>query len=673
MDQPQHIPRPRLVLSVGIVGHRANKLAEDAIRPVCETLKSIYRQVDSGLATVAAASGASIYAPEPPLVRLLTGLADGADRLAVEVAPEAWRLEAILPMPRADYAEDFGPSVDGSPARAELEQLLGRVSSVTELPRLAPEIATPEQRAPQYALLGDFLVRQIDVLIAVWDGQAAAGPGGTGAVVQQAIGLGCLVIWINPAETSAPRLLEGERAASAPVQHSRPISEAVLTETLKSMLLPSLAEEEATDDDAGDEDPLPVYFKSKWPGTLHLAIGYSVLRLLGGGRRWKWPVRYASYDELADAWAPFLDGTPRGDAAPDKGFDARMRNVLLPRSVWADALAWYYGQLYRSAYVTTFILGGLAVPVGLCYLFFSTSPFVLDIKAGFATVELAIILIVVLLVQLGGRQKWHRLWLETREMSELLRLGRSLAYVGGLKQLTEGAAGGKGGGATLPVIYARATFRELGLPNAVLDSEYLRHVLGATLETELHEQQSYHRKNIAELEHIDHALHRLGNACFAATVIVTAVFLGSWLIDLVISGSGDAGAAVEAAAAGEHGAAAAENAGHAGSWAESFHELLEYVIKPIASILAAGLPAFGAAFAGIRAQSGFGELVRRSEATLEDLTDVAEQIGGLVDDPGKRIALPNAAGVLLDFAHAMAVDLGGWRQLFIQKPLVLPG
>ncbi|HTJ57172.1 MAG TPA: hypothetical protein VL418_06350 [Devosiaceae bacterium] len=662
MEEPPRIPRPRLVLSVGVAGHRANKLAEQDVGPVSDTLRAIYRQIDDGLAAVARSGRAALYTPEAPLVRLLSGLAEGADRLAVEAAPPAWRLEAVLPMPRADYALDFTGAGEDSPALVQYRRLLGRMSSVTELPRLAPEITTTEHRAAQYGLLADFLVRQIDVLIAVWDGQAAAGPGGTGAVVEQAISLGCLVVWINPAERGAPRLLEGERAATAPLLHSRPLTETVLTDTLKAMLLPALAEEAATDDDLGEEDPLPVYFHSRWPGALHLAIGYSLLRLLGGGRRWKWPVRYASYHKLAEAWTPFLAGVTGRNGGPGPGFDARVRDVLLPRSVWADALAWYYGQLYRSAYVTTFLLGGLAVPVGLCYLFFSNSPAVLDIKAGFATVELLIILVVVLLVQLGSRQKWHRLWLETREMSELLRLGRSLAYVGSLKQLTEGANSGKGGGATLPVIYARATFRELGLPNAVLDSDYLRRVLGTTLRTELREQQDYHRKNIAELEGIDHALHRIGNACFVATIAVTAIFLAGWVIDLV---------AYSGVAEGAHGEGAHAEGG--AGWAEWFHELLEYVIKPSASILAAGLPAFGAAFAGIRAQSNFGELVRRSEATLEDLTDVAAQIGGMVENAGRAIGLPNAAEVLLAFGHAMAADLGGWRQLFVRKPLVLPG
>ncbi|HTH49558.1 MAG TPA: hypothetical protein VMB21_18740, partial [Candidatus Limnocylindria bacterium] len=549
--------------------------------------------------------------------------------------------------------------------------------SVTELPMLPPELGAADVRAPQYAALGNFLVRQVDVVIAIWDGQVAAGPGGTAVVVGQAIEAGCLVIWIDPADPATPKLLDGDRAAMAPRDFSRPLTPVVLTEILQGMLLPLAAEAEPNAANAGSEDVVPSYFKARWPGAVHWAVGYSLLRLLGGGRRWKWPLRYDSYEALAAAWTPFLAGTPKGSGSSGGRFDSRIRDVLLPRSVWADALAWYYGQLYRSAYVTTFILGGLAVPVGLCYLFFASSPDVLDIKAGFATAELAVIMGIVLLVRRGGRRKWHKLWLETREMSELLRLGRSLAYVGELRELTQGGSG-KSGSSSLPVLYARATFREIGLPNAVLDSDYLRMVLGTTLETELREQKTYHEKNAAELERIDHALHRIGNACFTATVLVTAAFLGGWVIDLIVNGH-DAGLAAAghevSLAVGGHEAALAVG-GHeaeAPDWGEWFHEFLEYFLKPLVSILAAGLPAFGAAFAGIRAQSNFGDLSRRSEATFDELSDVEERIASLTTGPERKIGLASAAEALLGFTHAMAADLGSWRQLYVQKPLVLPG
>ena len=424
------------------------------------------------------------------------------------------------------------------------------------------------------------------------------------------------------------------------------------------MLLPGIDDEQVdVDDDApADARQLPAYFSATWPGAIHWAVGYSLLRLLGGQRRWSWPIRYSSYDELAGAWSPFLDKTP-GASAPGRGaFEARIRDVLMPRSVWADALAWYYGQLYRSAYVTTFLLGGLAVPVGLCYLFFADSAFILDIKAAFATAELLIILAVLMLVRRGGHSRWHRLWLETREMSELLRLGRSLAYVGGLRELTPRSAHGTVDINSIPVLYARATFREIGLPNAVLDGDYLRKVLDATLTTEVNEQKHYHHNSALEQERIDHLLHRIGNACFAATLAVTAIFLVGWAIDLFYSG----------AAADTHGQAPATE-----TLAGRFHVLLEYLLKPMVSILAAGLPAFGAAFAGIRAQSDFSEMVRRSESTLEALTVNGEQMGALIETG--NLELTAVADVLLQFARAMAADVGGWRQLAIQKPLSLPG
>ena len=133
------LPRPRLSLSVGIVGHRENKLIDETLAPTLASLRHVYASIDAGLGAISKQRGAAIYAIGDPLVRLLSALASGADRLGVHAAPDHWRIEAVLPMPRAIYADDFEDpnAAEGGPVLAEYNQMLSRVDTVTEMTMLA--------------------------------------------------------------------------------------------------------------------------------------------------------------------------------------------------------------------------------------------------------------------------------------------------------------------------------------------------------------------------------------------------------------------------------------------------------------------------------------------------------------------------------------------------------
>ena len=668
MTQTTVMPKPRMALQVGITGHRSNKLEPENLPAIERTLRSIYEMIDKAAFTIALETQDRIYSKAAPLIRIVSGLAEGTDRIAVSAAPADWRLEAILPMPRAEYARDFLGAAPASQSNTEFERLLARAASVTELPLLpAFDVREDAGRAEHYHAMAAFLVRQIDLLVAVWDGQQAVGPGGTAWVIAHALNGGRPVLWIDPKGAAAPRLLLALDAV-APVDHKwRTLDAGAIERALRDILMPPAPpakahdkHHEADDEEAGEPtaaetaSALPTYFGVSWPKPMRLPFAYNMLRWLSGAGRWSWPIAYPSYDDLAKSWDGFFATVAEFSSQAVAEFNGRVRSILLPRSIWADALAWYYGHLYRSAYVSIFFLAGLAVPVGLCYLFFLQSPRVLDIKAGFVFVELMIILIVVTVVGRGVRNRWHAVWLQTRELSELLRLGRSLAYVGALRDFV--AAPYPGTRESLPSWYVRATFREIGLPSGVLDAGYLRHVLSAELNTEIKEQRDYHSANARNLEKIHHVLHHKGNDCFQATIYVLALYLAFWGVDLFLQlTSAHAG---EAAAGGMHPEG-------------MFHEFLEYYLKPVVSIAAAGLPALGAALSGIRAQGDFDGFAQRSAATYRELGEVEQQIGALLAAPD-QIDLKAATGVLLTATHVMAKDVSAWQQLYVSKLLTLP-
>lgn len=117
-------------------------------------------------------------------VELVTGLAEGADTLATEIALEiGLPVRAVLPMPRTLYESDF----DGE-AHADFLRLLNddRIM-LQELPlpagRMNEDFFDGASRDALYARLMDYLVRRSNVLVAFWDGEVIGLTGGTSDVV----------------------------------------------------------------------------------------------------------------------------------------------------------------------------------------------------------------------------------------------------------------------------------------------------------------------------------------------------------------------------------------------------------------------------------------------------------------------------------------------------------
>ena len=113
---------------------------------------------------------------DPPL-ELWTSLADGADRLLVDVVravDPAARLVVVLPLAPHDYRADFDAD-----SAAEFDELL---ATADEVHTVAPQ----RTREAAYAAAGMAVVDAVDVLVAVWDGAPARGHGGTAEIVQAA-------------------------------------------------------------------------------------------------------------------------------------------------------------------------------------------------------------------------------------------------------------------------------------------------------------------------------------------------------------------------------------------------------------------------------------------------------------------------------------------------------
>ncbi len=170
---------PRLTFRIGVTGHlpgdrlsRGKRLAAE----MAACLDAIAQAV-AAFSKHAATGGA--WSDAAPEIRLLSCLAEGADRIGAEAAlARKWPLEAVLPFTSQEYKKDFT-----SPAsRAAFERLCAQAKVFS----LAMP-GGPDERSAAYAAAGDVLLGNCDLLIAIWDGEKGRGRGGTHWMVRRAL------------------------------------------------------------------------------------------------------------------------------------------------------------------------------------------------------------------------------------------------------------------------------------------------------------------------------------------------------------------------------------------------------------------------------------------------------------------------------------------------------
>jgi hypothetical protein len=196
VSPPRHASSPSL--RIGVSGHRVPpKLPEDSEAPLRALIE---RMLAAIVDTARKAKTAKAFV-------IVSSLAEGSDRIVAAAGLAAgFALQAVLPFDRAEYERDFETQM----SRSEFEELLARARDVFELDGEA------DQRPRAYEAAGLFMLANIEVLIAIWDGEAAAGIGGTAQIVERAIADGIAVVWIEPSHPNAMQISwPGSAAAPA--------------------------------------------------------------------------------------------------------------------------------------------------------------------------------------------------------------------------------------------------------------------------------------------------------------------------------------------------------------------------------------------------------------------------------------------------------------------------
>lgn len=590
-------PPVPFVLCVGVTGHRAEVLPPDSLPRLQDRVRHTLMLVEQAGRDLLEKER-DCFTKQAPKLRFVSPIADGADQIAADVALElGWELQVILPFERAAYRA----SLANHGARERFDELLSRSTCLLELP------GDPAHGLEAYVMTGRATVAHSDVLIAIWDGLPPRGRGGTGEVVQLALTRGSAIIHVPLDPCGDTRILWSAfdptvvTVADDPGV-ARPLERDDVDALLSGLLMPP--------PDRQEQGFLKRFLKERLR-RIRARIEYPLLLTAAGVRRFRARDLTSKHAEaqIRDEWRRYRAGCVEAHniGAPI--------DLLEESYSWADRLATHFAQTYRSGHIFNFVLGGVAVCLGLSAFITPTYHF------EFAGLEMLITLAIILNASIGKRQEWHRRWLDYRQLAERLRPMRSLKLLGI-------AAPDPPGTETNPVPkrwidwYASGMWRATGCPSGTIDKRRAACLAEAIAEHEVAPQVGYHERNAEQIELLDRRLEQTGLVLFAATLVSSMITVVSLAF----------------------GASFVE---HYESWA---------------LLVSAGFPALGTAVFGIRFQGDFGGDAVRSMATADTLRQIDEQLR-------KEVSLSRAADLAEQAARIMLSDLDEWRLVNQQRDL----
>jgi hypothetical protein len=554
-------PKPHLVIRVGITGHRREALQEmkTDLAKLAETVSSVLQTLKKKVEKIFELN-ADVYAGQSPIFRLISPLAEGSDRIA---AREARRLDFLLecpfPFPEEEYKKDFKKTPGSLEEFCELRQYARE--AVFEMNGKRSSDMSADNEA--YEAVGRVVLRQADLLIAIWDG-APPGPGGTGQVAREALARKIPVIWIKPTNPE-PCLLK-QVADTGKATESEPVD--LAWGRLRSIIsLPSEKEMEALDR----------FRKEQQPQRRFCFVFRGFCKIFYWS--WKFPaITVANFKEGSSAeWREIWNSFSGPNSSVGRQIDESFR---LPFD-WADVLADIYADRYRSSFVLTYLLVALAV----------FAAFLGSREHGWHEwfkVELAMIASILALVLLNRFRYWHDRWIDYRLLAEGFRQMKFLGPFARVTPAFEAPAylGEADPGPTWFNWYFRAILREAGLIRASVDDHYLG-VCRQVLEASINSQIEYHTDNGERHRHLQHRLHTLTFVLFAATA-------GACILHTFSK--------------------------------EAVEALFGQHAEMILTICAIVFPAFGAAVEGINHQGELERISRRSRAIKSRLDSLASQV-----------------------------------------------
>jgi hypothetical protein len=620
-------PKPHFAFSVGIVGHRLKQwYTKDAAgqpQLLVETLDKVTGDIRLALEAIKGAVAQayqkhqSLFARHDPELTLVSALADGADSFAAKAALAlGYKLDAPLPFARADYQNDFSVKTvdEHRPApRQEFHTLLGQARSVLELPGRRKTAADTEEQGVlkenrAYEAVGLTVLSQADILVIVWDRGVSRGRGGTAEMIGEAVRIGIPIVLVDAnGERPIELCWRGLMPTPAPIVALEDMPHAELDENIQGVVDELVRAPGAPEQRSG----LQRWFGETFCST-NVRFGFPLLMSLLFTRWMRCtdifptPPDQLANDDYIEIAAPILSSGKPGEIG-----------WLANPYGWADAVAIYCSQLFRSAFVMNFVFAAAAVVVA------SFSVATREDVRWPAVIEFFLIAFVVGNTILAWILHWHPRWFEARELAERLRAALPLWTLGLRPAFFPGEE------PTWTGWYARAVVRAQGLRAGVLGADGLAAERGVLL-TLLTRQCGYNHSNAARMFKVNRRLEYFGLSMLFATVLVafdhmSHLGLVGWLLGRRLPA----------------------------------HEATIW--------LSAALPALATASYGIRVIGDFEGAHQRGERTYRKLDEL---ICAVRQDPVDFGLLRARARTAAD---AMLGDVASWRLSAESRGLAIPG
>ena len=669
-DLPGAPPPPHVRLCVGVTGHRSNNPSFIENRAEIErVLEVVFAALDRAVASTELTLEGMCIARS----RLHSMLADGTDTLAVQKSQiHNWEVVAPLPfglpllamlacepknLAEADAAYSYAQQSAAGEVSSEVAidaHLKDAIDPLIEIAEGATrfELAERDTRALnlfrqavagdqeamvsfsaeasyRYALASRIIVEQSDILISVWDGTSRTQFGGTGHTTSVALEAGLPVILI-PAQVPsdwcilhAPEALSGRRGALQEADELGRLAD----------LVSKIVSPKETSTDKG----LAGFLKEKWRWRSNaLWNGYRRVEALFGEVDGKLGFRslvlsYELPSQIAKgSWGGlFVQAVTMPGIAV--AFLKRLESAVAERFAWADGLATHLSDAYRGGMVLNFILSAMAITVGLAYVPFATP----HEKWIFASVELLMLCIILVVTAYGRQLRWHARWFEGRRAAEYLRHGPILLLLG-----VSRSAGRWPRGVTTswPEWYARQSLREVGLPSLAVTQSYLREALVKVLRPHVVAQRDYHFEKARRLSAVHHNLDRLSSRLFQIALVVVATYVGLKAMSLVLGSP--------------------EILGHNSSSHFTFYGVI--------------LPMLGATVAGIRYFGDFERFSGISEVAAEKLDAAATRIDQLLAGGEDDIDYESVSRIAHAVDDCVVDEIESWQSVFRGKEITIP-
>lgn len=649
-------PKPRLTCRVAVTGHRPKRLRDNHAN--LDTLRTRAREVLDAVADGIAHvrdddPRPSPYSHEPPRLRLISPLAEGSDRIVAHAALEAdsapYDLQCVFPFPAGVYREDFITRTEweGPGSAAEFDHLRKRATAVLELD-------SEPQSENAYVAVGHTLVRQCDVLLAVWDGEKAHGPGGTPEVVIEALRANIPVIAIDARATHAHRLAFLELRGGQ-IEWVTWSPEELLAKLRTVFILPGhgYVEDEDQVAPSGQFDIAHALFQEPATDapktTLYGRVTRWAARLTGDAEfqsllppELRDFVRQPATEDMEDlAAGGLLTEEVRRDVAaplrnqPLRDLVARLESVLGAVYTWTDLQATRYAALHRRHVArSTLILVPIAVVFG--YLvqrclsaditgegFWGTA-----LRVSLSLAELAAVLWIFDSYVTVREHRYHDRWLDYRSIAEKLRHIIALLPLGrpGIDAELPPTLGAHDVRSHWTNWYIRAVTREAGVFHGSLQDPSYRQACHALLKHWLVRGQIRYHYHAAVRAHAPmHLLHRFRYLIFVFVVL-------SPVVDLALE------------PVPEH------------------YEHTKKIIECLLELVFFCVPAVAASYYGFSRLADFENIELRGRAELQRLVVVDRELSERADQAS--MDLIRAASMT---SHAMLAELVEWRVAAAQR------